>query len=812
MMVEPCPFVPFVTVVQCAFKGGKARDYRFVHFDARKGHLIFFDLSYSGASMGEMFVTKRISEIVEMTEQDIRVVEDRYISDRMRSCQPVMSAGVRDQWMTRWRRLRSLVDTQFADEDLLEGHGIADIYTDEGWRDRVIEKQAKRMGCSKWYIRDKLATFIRHGGTMQALIPLTDLCGARGKPKCMKAHANKSGRLTTQQRRQRAKKGRDNVPKARNRFTAFWNQRMNEAFDALIDRDGPWAILVIKKNQDFLEYFYANHCWDPSYPEEGMRRTIDPRRVPSAGSLLYHRDRILRDRPDLSIVGDAGRRVAGGSARDLTYDVLDIADLDGARFPEVSLVLADDDAPNVPLKEYVQIGEPVVMFAIARKSSAYVGWYLTLGERGESYQHCIYNTLMDKAPRLMALGLNPEDYPGICSGAFDQVVVDRGAGASAKVMEWTVEGIRLDLRMARAGVPEDKGSVEGGIGRFKTHLRRNGILSRLVRRTVLQRFRALPVGVLTLRRLNEARKARRIRKANIKLIATPKAFERLIVETINELNLKRRTSIAGMTEEMLLAGVAPTPLSMHRYFQGLRRGNAAYPRSDADLRASLLPKRLCTVAGGKIRVGQFRYGSPSSTPEGEQGAQALLAHVRLLVPENPTGGTIKITVAVEPYGNYAWWLRGPGDWVLLAPDIESEKTWGVHRDFIERAGLEAHLAIENAKVGANVVAKKLKAVTAAQSKAIGDIEAHREGIDKAKGNVNKAARKEAQKTQQAERYNESAAEVGLRPSTKAPPTKATPSPAGEDPWADPTSLAELFANTETRGDSVDGVGASSTAS
>jgi hypothetical protein len=86
----------------------------------------------------------------------------------------------------------------------------------------------------------------------------------------------------------------------------------------------------------------------------------------------------------------------------------------------------------------------------------------------------MYNILTPHDERLRQLGLDPADYPGIVNGQFDQIVMDRGPGASHKMLDWTVDGIKIDVRLTRAGAPQDKGGIEGGIGRVKQAMRSDG--------------------------------------------------------------------------------------------------------------------------------------------------------------------------------------------------------------------------------------------------------------------------------------------------------------------------------------------------
>ncbi|WP_147309272.1 hypothetical protein [Cupriavidus taiwanensis] len=562
---------------------------------------------------------------------------------------------------------------------------------------------------------------------------------------------------------------------------------MCEAIDGLIARDGKRAILTIKCDRDFLDYFYGNHCCAVATADGTATPPLDPRRIPSRRTLLRHRDRIVHSRPALTESSRAVfANVRGGAARDLTFDVLDIADLDGTRFPEVCLIVADDESLVATRKNCPSIGEPTVLLGFCRKSAAAVGWYVTAGtESGDAYRFCLFNILTDKTQRLVELGLNPADHPGIVSAALDQVVFDRGPGRSHKVLEWTTERMKIDVRFARAGVPQDKGPGEGGIGNLKQYLRRNHIICGLLNSTALNRLKAFPKGVVTLQRLRDSHAQRRARKSPKRIYVTSKAFERILVEAINELNLTRRSESRCLSEEMRFAGVEPTPAAMLSYYQSLRRGNAAYPRSVPDLRDSLLERKSCTVRNGKIQIGGMFYGSPSSVPEGEEGADALLRFAQ----EVAEGASSKITVVVEPYRNYVWWRRHEGDWVLLAPDRASAEHCHVDRDWIDLQAFRDDENIQATRAYRRGMSKRIGRLSQAAKNERGEIlRAQRQQTFVVPMQVDAVAYRQAIAQEKVKNHRECAAAAGL---PELPDLEiGVPPPEGA------FSLAELLAKDE----------------
>jgi hypothetical protein len=186
-----------------------------------------------------------------------------------------------------------------------------------------------------------------------------------------------------------------------------------------------------------------------------------------------------------------------------------------------------------------------------------------------------------------------------------------------------------------------------------------------------------------------AQRKQRKRDSKEILLITPKALEIVVIEVINKLNLKRSRKPTVLDERMFLAHVEPIPARLLAEHQMLRRGNAALVRRPVDLLASIIEPRYCTVEGGKITVGKLSYGSPSSVPEGDEGARALLQYGGSLAARGIDAKTAKIEVYVKPYKNVVWWRRGEGDWLRLAPTVESAEHCNPNRDWIEIQAFES---------------------------------------------------------------------------------------------------------------------------
>lgn len=782
MSVRIADFKAFETVLRCRFAGRGVADYRIVHVDLERRAVALFDLTCRGSSLRRLFVVRSMSELESLPDDACEVVDDVYTLPRAKLTADKLNWKIKRWWVGRWQKIRALVSLRYACAELLAGHRLTDLYIDPDWRYELIGKQAVRLGLPRARVEKELVTFVRYGGTLGALIPQTDRCGAPGQPKCLLPRARKPGRRTAAQRRLQGK-----LP-PRNRFDPFWNQRMTDAINGLVSRDGDRAFVAINCDRDFLDYFYSHHCCVLGATDGRERHTVDPRKIPSRRTLLRHRDRIMRSRPELTEVSWAAfANVRGGAAKDLTFDVLDIADLDGTVFPEVCLLVADDESLVASRKNCPEIGEPTVLIGFCRRTGAAVGWYVTAGpETGDAYRFCLFNILTSKSQRLTDLGLDPADFPGIVSGSFDLVVFDCGPGRSHKVLEWTTERIKIDVRFARAGVPPDKGPVEGGIGLLKEYLRRNHIIADLLKTAALDRLSAFPKGVVTLQRLRNRHAQRRAQKKPKRIYVTSKAFERILVEAVNELNLTRKSESRCLSEEMQFAGVEPTPISMLYYYQSLRRGNAAYPRSDQDMRESLLERKSCIVRNGKIKLGGLFYGSPSSVPEGEEGADELLRFAR----EVAEGASPKIDVVVEPYRNYVWWRRHERDWLLLAPDRASADHCHIERDWIDRQALRDHESIQAARAYVKGVSKKIRGLNRAADRERGRIlRAQVEQTFAGPIHVDGAAYRQVIAQEKIKNYLEFSTAAGV-PGLPNMELEETPRPGGT------FSLSELFEDHE----------------
>jgi len=786
--LDPCPFESFKTTLRCDLTGQGPRCYRFVHADPEKRLMAFFDLDDEKFSLDKQLLVKTYDELKRLPDGAMEFVPDPFPPlsvERAESAgntqtQPAKAKKKKKKegddknaanWASRWKKVKGLVSRNHIDWFLLGDHGFSDLNLNPVWRRRMIDDVNAGTDTTRYETERVLGIFIRYGGSYDALRPRTRFSGRAGYARWQLKDVLKSGPPDEEQRRP----GRAKRP-GLNRVDAFWIGRLRMAFDEIIEAYGARAGPLIRDRKFFLDYFHENCCWGAELGD-GTRIPADVRTIPSERALIYHRDALLLEYPTLKVLDSALGNVRGGSAKALTYGVLDIADLDGTEIPEVCLVVADDQSKDVSSENCRYCGHPTVMLGICRKSNAYAGWLVSAGEEStEQYQHLLYNILTPNDERLRQLGLDPANYPGIVTGQFDQIFMDRGAGAAHKMLDWTVDGIKIDVRLTRAAAPQDKGAIEGGIGRFKQQLRADGTLrargpmGELLHDRILSRLRALPAGVVTLKSIQHAGLRKRSKRESKEvLLITPKAFEIVLVEVINKLNLRRSKKPTVLDEPMFLAHVEPNPARLMVEHQKLRRGNAALARPAVDLLASIVEPRYCTVAKGRIAVGQLSYGSPSSVPEGEEGAQALLQYAEDLATKGINPSEAKIEVYVKPYKNFVWWRRGEWDWVLLAPVEESAAHCNPDRDRIEVLAFEYGWDSDEKEAGLRDLEIKIAQPKPRQpSKLPADALAELQNIRDAQlaawhgpAPVDKDARKALQQTEKEERRERAAAAAGV---------------------------------------------------
>lgn len=792
MAIDLCVLVDFRSVVRAKLRGDRFSTYRYLLTDFAKGVVAFFDCEYFGVDMGRMFVVVPISAITAMDDDEIQEVRDTYTPppppSYKRSSRTAPAGDPNDAepkqnmvqkwWDGRWNAIKSIVAQDLADVEILGDHPVSELFIHPKWRDDVIERLAAKSKIPSVTLRRHLGTFVRYGGTREALLPqMPGRCGAAGRPKSEFARARKFGRKSTKQRRGRA------AWNGKNGVGPFWLTRIKQAIDQIIERDKEGAWATLRDNEAFISFFLDNCCFYQDL-ETGKLHVVDEDRIPSDRSILYQRDRILANRPDLQPELKKLSGMYGGYATDLTFGVLDVGDVDAATFEDYSLAVARDETKPISEENYIQIGTPTVFFGFCRRSAAAVGCEVDCNpEYGDPYRYAMYDMILDmkdKEEKLRELGLDPEKLPGIVSGGFDVIVADRGPAAACKIMQWTV-GQKMDIRLTRSGAPMDKGTGEGGIGQIKKWLiKQRRVMRKLIVRTALRKIKALPKTFHNSQYIIDNHNKRREAKRR-KVIVLPKlVFVRIIIEAMNEINLRRKKDPRCLTEDMHFSPNPPEPTSasIFQYYQSLRRGTANFPRRETDLRTSLLYLERCVVIGGKIHIGPCWYGSPSSVEVGRAGAERLVAYVaqKTLAPR----GSRDITVLATriPGKNLVWCLlEDTKEWLLLAPDTKSAEAYGATRDLSDTKAVQEDWCMRNEDARKKKVASRttsaLSKRVAAAAQAILEAQQRDESWTEVR-NVDGAAQKRERSKAKVERFQMAASAHGLptlneeRPGSVAP--------------------------------------------
>ncbi|WP_455286561.1 hypothetical protein [Cupriavidus necator] len=772
MSIDPCALVELRSVVRAKFKGTEFGAYRYLASDPDNGVAAFFDLEYYGIDLDKMFVVTPLSVLAALADDEIQEIRDTYLPPppaayRKRAHEAhgtdlnETKEGRLKKWLDqRWKAIKGIVDQTEANPVVMGDHPVSELFLNATWRAEVIPLHAASLGQSDIPVRRHLGTFLRFGGTPEALAPrMPGRCGAPDRPKAALLRAEKFGRKTTTQRRGRASWH------AKNGVGPFWLARITAAVDMIVKRDGKGAWATLQDDDQFWDFFLENCCFITD-AVTGKLKAVPDHKIPTPRAVLYRRNRLLEKRPELQPQWRTLSAAHGGYATDLTYGVLDVGDIDAAVFSDYCLAVAKDETQPVGRNNYVQIGTPTVFLGFCRKSAAAVGCEIDCNpEYGDPYRYVMYDMMLDirdKRVKLRELDLDPEKLPGIVSGGFDVIVADRGGAASHKVMQWTVAQ-KMDIRLTRSGAPMDKGTAEGGIGRIKQWLRKQRrAMKKLIVRRTLRKLKALPKSFLNLQYIidnhNERREAKRRR-----VIILPKlVFIRAVIEAMNEINLLRKKDPRCLTEEMRFSAEPPEPTAagIFRYYQSLRHGTANYARRETDLVGSLLWLEDCEVRGGRIELGPCWYGSPSGHEIGRAGAERLVAYVAQVAGDSSAPSKVLVRAVRVPHKNLVWCLLPTGEWLLLAPEEKSAAAYGVFRDISETKALHEDWCMQKEEAEKRKAADRVKSALSARAlaeaaKILNSQQAQEESWSGVK-EVDRAAQQKARKSSKHERFNRAA--------------------------------------------------------
>jgi hypothetical protein len=150
-------------------------------------------------------------------------------------------------------------------------------------------------------------------------------------------------------------------------------------------------------------------------------------------------------------------------------------------------------------------------------------------------------------------------------------------------------------------------------------------MGELLRAKILERLKALPPGVATVKSIQQAAQ-RKQRKRDSKeiLLITPKALEIVVIEVINKLNLKRSRKPTVLDERMFLAHVEPIRRACWRNIKccvrAMRRWSDGPSTCSRRSSSGIAPWKAA-----RLRLEKLSYGV-ASVPEGDEGPR--LAAIR----------------------------------------------------------------------------------------------------------------------------------------------------------------------------------------
>lgn len=493
-----------------------------------------------------------------------RPIRPRFMQPPVEELQESMRAGMRERLALVNALL--MIDTTGLGQ---EAYYIVNdyIFWDPQIRTERIKQMVQQLGANaglRPFLLKLLTKYMWYGGGEHSMLTLTPLQGGPGKIRL--APAMKPGALSLEEQLNRARARVNGVEfKRGKRFDSKDLKQMTEVLTKEWAEQGVSLATTLERlNKKF-------------YSKGRSKQAL------SYGQLHYHHKRIVQKHKLLE--KRLGRVATAqyvdsrtGSSSDLTQGALEILDVDGFR-------------PKIPVGALVNGKmEPMdicVVIGVSRLSGGVRGYEISLkGEVKEAYLRCIIASILPIAnDRAALLGLTP--LPGILAGNIDGVFVDNGPG-KAKDVRTSVEQL--------GGIMFNPPGARGDL---------KGMGERLNRTMIYLMAQETQKGYTRDKSLLETIK-RRLRR-NTKPMALDD-FERLLLKAINHVNTtysKRKLRSAAMRS----AKTGITPVSIHRYCQSLRRGQAARMWRERDLFDALIEWKYVRCRKGLITYKDADYSS-----------------------------------------------------------------------------------------------------------------------------------------------------------------------------------------------------------
>lgn len=741
-----CDADPPFPVVRLTDEAGDAHYYRLIRLEMTDDYVLY-DLSQNQDQRRQTLILPDNATVSSSMRATMAIVSDTISHRRMTAqrkweaeCRradrekrtrsdglcPVDLAGENQAgWAAATEALRGIIGTLDERNAQLRGHGADRLFLDGPFREALLREESQRVGVDKAELKRLLFRWIRYGGDAIALMPRRGGDEAPGTPRIPGPNAVRVGRLDAFE----VSSGRARTVQG---MTFHWHKCLqllvlSIVFETPPKRNGKIDIDAVigqlKNGSAFGRQFRARCFFGPprrgeveNRPTSGMveyhrKRAVDENEAVLRTALLKNNAARLPAKPELG-------PIPGGAAVDRNADLLETLEMDATEFRRIQIVGVSASGKRKCF------GYATLIVACSRSTGTIVGWYAMIGkETTDAYRKCLYWALCDKAPLLRALELDPGRMAGIVSGRFDEVVVDRGPGSQKMMQIYVIGSAKMDFAKTRPYTAVDKGTVEGAnkLIKAKMHQTKKIVASADLEEELQKRYRALPVGFCTIKKLTamERRIEARRETAKKKRLKTEEegegggkivemelmTFMRMVTVAINALNLQRRTDELALSRDLIVEGVPPIRADMHRARQSARVADAARSGDATLLATSVLRFERLSVIQGKVRHNNVWYGAGSERPgEIHPGLHTMLADARTWAETYP-GRPFEIDVAFppDPTRLVALWrrVRGAGqdnekfELLELPATRRSLRTYGEDIGEEVAKGLRRCLLIQN---------------------------------------------------------------------------------------------------------------------
>jgi putative transposase len=455
---------------------------------------------------------------------------------------------------TLWEKIRPLVEASKYDE-----------FFSEGRMGPLISNIAEKTGTQKKQLYTLLYRYWTFGSIPNALLPKYVRCGGRGK-----------ARVAQEDKRLGRPRNSVGIHAATATLALTEQDKRCLKIGYALYKDG-----VAGSQSDaytsMLAKFYCDSISVPGFPQESKLKPLSE--CPSITQFQYWGKKAFDDMTVLK--GRAGNRKWEMNHRPLRGRSNQNTLGAGHRF-EIDATMADIYLNSAFNRNWI-IGRPVVYVIVDVDTRMIAGLYVGLeGPSWNGARLALLNAFNNKKSFCASLGIqiNEDDWP--CHHLPQEICGDRGEMAGAAAEEALTNGLGVEIVLPPPYRPDWKSIVE----------------SRFRFLNLLTQVHWIPGGV-----------AKRIRERGERdyredATLTLREFTKIIVAGVLHYN-KHSRNPDYLDQEMIAAGIAPTPISLWNW--GIEKGFGKSSYHDEELvRLHLMPKSNATVqAGGIYFSGMF---------------------------------------------------------------------------------------------------------------------------------------------------------------------------------------------------------------